>query len=94
MNNYRTRENLQAGKEHTAQGVAQTIDDHTLDAMRYALMHLYKLGAQHHLSEVDKKYAPVGADAGAMSDMVMDNAGGNTYFNYRGSTSVTMTESF
>ena len=95
MNNYRTRENLQAGKEHTAQGVAQTIDDHTLDAMRYALMHLYKLGAQHHLSEVDKKVAASGQlPPGAMSDIVMDNAGGNTYFNYRGSTSVTMTESF
>jgi hypothetical protein len=34
---------------------AQRYDDHALDAIRYALMHLYKLGAAHRLSEV---YSP------------------------------------
>jgi hypothetical protein len=31
---------------------AQKYDDHTLDAIRYALMHIYKLGARHKLSDV------------------------------------------
>jgi hypothetical protein len=31
---------------------AQGIDDHALDAIRYALVHIYMLGATHHLAEV------------------------------------------
>jgi hypothetical protein len=32
--------------------VGQKAKDHTLDAIRYGLMHIFKLGATHHLSEV------------------------------------------
>jgi hypothetical protein len=31
----------------------QNVSDHTCDALRYGLMHLYELGAKHHLDEVD-----------------------------------------
>jgi len=27
-------------------------DDHAMDALRYALVHIYKLGATYHLSDV------------------------------------------
>lgn len=57
FNNYKapqtsgSRHNRKAPRE-TAQG----IDDHALDALRYGLMHLYKLGGQYHLSDTMGKY--------------------------------------
>jgi hypothetical protein len=34
------------------------MEDHALDAIRYGLVHIYKLGAHHHLSDV---YGPTAA---------------------------------
>jgi hypothetical protein len=51
--NYRRRDNATAGTKEsgtTAPTVKQ--DDHTCDAVRYGLMHVFKLGAQHHLADV------------------------------------------
>lgn len=32
--------------------IAQNIDDHAMDALRYGLVHLFELGARHHLADV------------------------------------------
>jgi hypothetical protein len=37
--------------------VASGVEDHTIDAIRYALMHLYKVGAQGHLSDIYPQWA-------------------------------------
>ena len=47
FNNYRS-----GNKSATnAKEIALKVDDHALDALRYGLMHLFELGAKHHLSE-------------------------------------------
>jgi hypothetical protein len=73
FNNYRAKEGT-AGRN--AQEVADKMDDHGLDALRYGLLHIYKLGAHHHLSEVasDNELATVGAGLGEH---------GGTYFNMK-----------
>jgi phage terminase large subunit len=51
FNNYRAP----ASVGRTARNVreaAQAYDDHALDAIRYGLMHVFKLGAVYHLSDV------------------------------------------
>jgi hypothetical protein len=37
---------------HNPREIAQGIDDHALDALRYALVHIYDLGANSHLTDV------------------------------------------
>jgi hypothetical protein len=49
MNNYKAKESS-SGTNVPEMG--QKIQDHTIDAIRYGAMHLFKLGAQHHLTEV------------------------------------------
>lgn len=52
---------------------AQSINDHALDALRYGLMHIYKLGAYYHLSDVSLGSA--NADSGRRSlETSMGNA--------------------
>lgn len=51
--------------ESGARGAAQKQDDHTLDAIRYGLMHLFKLGVNHHLSELYSKSDLETVDKGA-----------------------------
>lgn len=48
FSNYRAKEGA-AGRD--PQDVAPGVDDHGLDALRYGLMHIYKLGATRHLYE-------------------------------------------
>jgi hypothetical protein len=48
FNNYRAP---YTSRDVNLREAAQKYDDHALDAIRYGLMHLYKLGAQHHLNE-------------------------------------------
>jgi hypothetical protein len=53
FNTYRAVPNLNSGtNEHGARSAAEKQDDHALDALRYGLMHKFKLGAQAHLSDV------------------------------------------
>jgi hypothetical protein len=47
--NYRAQEGTRG---QNPKEVAQKIDDHALDALRYGLMHYFVLGARHHLNEV------------------------------------------
>jgi hypothetical protein len=52
FNNYRAA-NATAGRN--PREIAQKIDDHAMDALRYGAVHLFKLGAHQHLSDV---YSP------------------------------------
>lgn len=51
FNNYRTAEPGR-GKERNPREDAQKWDDHALDALRYGMMHIFKLGATQPLSAV------------------------------------------
>jgi hypothetical protein len=48
FNNYRAP---QTRPDRNTREAAHPWDDHALDAIRYGLMHLFELGAKHHLSE-------------------------------------------
>jgi hypothetical protein len=49
FNNYRSKAPI---KGQNVPELGQKVSDHTIDAIRYALVHLYRLGVQHHLNEV------------------------------------------
>jgi hypothetical protein len=57
MTEYKTKNNV-GPNEFTGSGVvASGVQDHTIDAVRYALMHLYEVGVRHHLEEVYPNWA-------------------------------------
>ncbi len=49
FNNYKSKE---SPKGLNVPEMGQRQDDHAMDALRYGLMHLFELGARHHLDEV------------------------------------------
>lgn len=49
FNNYRAKS---APKGTNVPEMGQKMDDHALDALRYGMMHIFELGAKHHLNEV------------------------------------------
>jgi hypothetical protein len=49
VNNYKTKEPV---KGNNVPEMGQKQDDHAMDAIRYGLMHLYKVGASYHLDDV------------------------------------------
>ncbi len=51
FNNYKGAPGTHGRNPKSPRDLPQKIDDHFLDALRYGLMHLYVLGAQHHLNE-------------------------------------------
>lgn len=52
MTGYRTKKNV-GPNEFTGAGVIdRKAPDHTIDAIRYGLMHLFEVGVQHHLSDI------------------------------------------
>lgn len=51
FNNYKAPESPRGRNQRSPREAAQQYDDHALDAIRYALMHIYKLGATHHLAD-------------------------------------------
>jgi hypothetical protein len=55
-NNYRAPESV---KGRNVPEMGNKVEDHALDAVRYGLVHIYKLGAHHHLSDVYGPTAPV-----------------------------------
>lgn len=67
FSNYRAKE---GARGLNAREVARDVDDHCLDALRYALMHIFKLGARHHLEEV----------AGLMELTGLGTSEGDTFF--------------
>jgi hypothetical protein len=48
MNNYRAKES----KGLNVPELGNNVENHTIDALRYAIVQLYYLGAQHHLTDV------------------------------------------
>jgi hypothetical protein len=52
FNNYRAPSAARTGNLRNLREAAQPFDDHALDAIRYALMHIYKLGCRSRLSDV------------------------------------------
>jgi hypothetical protein len=51
--NYRAKDNVDSQTQEASKvSVAVKEDDHGLDALRYALVSLFELGAKHHLREV------------------------------------------
>ena len=52
MTGYRAKKGISANEFKGAGVVERNIPDHSIDAMRYGLMHLFKVGVQHHLDEV------------------------------------------
>jgi hypothetical protein len=55
FNNYKAPD---AVKGKNVQEIGLRQEDHTLDAIRYGLVHIFKLGATHHLSEVIDMQVP------------------------------------
>jgi hypothetical protein len=54
MNMYRAKPKLQSNaNESGTNSVAVKIDDHAVDALRYGLVHIFELGAAHHLTDVE-----------------------------------------
>lgn len=49
FNNYKTKEPI---KGQNVPEMGQKIQDHAMDAIRYGLMHLFKVGATYHLDDV------------------------------------------
>lgn len=54
---YKTKPGASANEFKGVGVVANGVADHSIDAMRYALMHLFSVGVQHHLDEVYPQWA-------------------------------------
>lgn len=52
FNNYRGHNTISSKVPRNPREDAQRNDDHAMDALRYALMHIFKLGATHKLSDL------------------------------------------
>lgn len=79
-NNYKANE---AVKGKNVPEVGQKAKDHAIDAIRYAIVHLYKLGATYHLSDVlEYNLGPTNQDTG-LSDILAPSDSG--YFTSVGS---------
>ena len=79
FNNYKSPDAVK-GKNVAEIGLKQ--DDHALDAIRYGLMHVYKLGATYHLTDVmdmntqaDASYAPMDKNSGLGNESASDTGG-------------------
>jgi hypothetical protein len=59
LNNYKAPDSV---KGRNVPEFSNKVEDHAIDALRYGLVHLYKLGAHHHLADV---YGP---EAGVLTD--------------------------
>jgi hypothetical protein len=70
FNNYRAPESI---KGRNVPEFGRKMEDHALDAIRYGLVHIYKLGAHHHLSDV---YGPTaGVSVSRATGEVINDSG-------------------
>lgn len=60
LSNYKLKDGLSTEREAKASGVAAKTEDHTIDAMRYGLMHVFVIGTDYHLADYAK---PMGTPA-------------------------------
>lgn len=56
FNNYKANDSI---KGRNVPELGQKVEDHTLDAIRYGLVHIYQLGATYHLTDVMDLQRPV-----------------------------------
>ena len=79
FNNYKSQKGTRA---RSPRELAQKIDDHALDAIRYALVHLYKLGANYRLSDtMPKLLTPArSAPVGNNRDVSLSSGSTKTFF--------------
>jgi hypothetical protein len=66
MSNYRAPKPT-GGMARNAREAGEKQEDHTIDAMRYGLVHIYKLGCTHHLDSV---YSPADLEVKTIDDTV------------------------
>ena len=69
MTGYRARQGVKANEFTGAGVVDKNCDDHTIDAIRYAFMHLWSVGVQHHLDEVYPQWAKIERESVSIKDM-------------------------
>ena len=95
--NYRRKETAANSKESGQTAPTTKQDEHTCDAVRYGAMHVFKLGAQHHLADVEEmpsglvvvqhqpQTAPQYEGLGVFSaeDEEYVNSNGSTFFNLK-----------
>jgi hypothetical protein len=74
FNNYRA---AAAPSQRNPREEAKKHDDHAMDALRYALMHLFELGATAHLADV---YRPDDYATAARAGVAEPPVSGSTYF--------------
>lgn len=79
FNNYKAP---QAVKGKNVQEIGLKQDDHALDAIRYGLVHIYKLGATYHLSDVMSMNTPSSLDSVGVTSSTSDNS--DTFFQVGG----------
>jgi len=79
FNNYKANEPV---KGRNVPEVGQKAQDHAMDAIRYGLVHIYKLGAVYHLSDVLAHNTP-GANKEGLSGIITPSDSG--YFTMAGS---------
>jgi len=88
MLGYRAKEGDATNEFKGAGVVAKGVPDHTIDAVRYAFMHLWSVGVQHHLDEVYPEWAKTPRDeyevihSGSPHKELQPVASGNTYFSF------------
>jgi len=79
FNNYRAADPPKT--DNDPQDKAKKRNDHAMDAIRYALVHLYELGGNRHLEEVIQSNPPPRTNNDwHLSDMAMALSGGDTFF--------------
>lgn len=80
FNNYKVKEGTRNTKNKSdPPDQPQKHDDHALDAIRYGLMHMFKLGAQHHLADT---MALSGAYASSGTMNSLGSTSGDTIFKH------------
>lgn len=55
FNNYKASRGTYGRNPRSAREEAQKVDDHAMDALRYGLMHIYRLGATYSLGDVEER---------------------------------------
>ena len=85
MINYRARKGISPNEFKGSSVVERNSADHSIDAMRYALMHLWEVGVQHHLDEVYDVVnmgTPRETITISQEDLELVGAGPTSFFNF------------
>ena len=77
MGGYRAEDNNRSNlRESSSTSAAVKLDDHCVDAIRYGLVHIYKLGATYSLRDILVSVSPT---SGALERGLI-NPSGDTFF--------------